>query len=597
MASLDVVAWLLLIGSALILIGIASSLVARRFGAPLLFVFLLIGMLAGQDGPGGIVFNDYQATYLVGSTALAIILFDGGLRTRLSIFRGVLVPALLLATVGVVLTTAILAVIIAFVLDFSWLESALLGGIVASTDAAAVFFLLRSGGLQLRPKVGAILEIESGTNDPIAMFLTVLLTGLVLSDGVAGGSLVVLDLVRQGLIGAALGTAGGFAAVWCLNRLDLPSGLHPLLVSAAVVLVFALSGLVGGSGFLAVYLMGLVLGNRPIRAYPSIVSFHEAATWLSQIVMFLVLGLLVTPTTLVEYAVPGVIIAVLLILLARPAAVVLCLLPFGLQWRELGFVSWVGLRGAVSIFLAAIPTLAGVPEADAYFNVAFFVVLISLVVQGWSIRPLAMKLGLALPGNAPSVSRVELDLPGQVDQELVGYPLSEDAPVLALGALPPWVRLVMVVRKETIHSAEEAGTLRPGDYAYFLVPPQRVDRLDRLFTPRQSLSPPFGELPVNTDAAIAALAELYGLVVPQGDEELTVCDFMLKYLDDEPETGDALVVGDATLVVREAGDGEIRRIGLQLPELTASGFNLDRLSRLRQDAASLWQRTRTRVRP
>lgn len=589
MDSIDSAHAVLLVGAFLVLVGIASSLVAQRFGAPLLFVFLLIGMLAGQDGPGGLVFNDYQATYLVGSVALAIILFDGGLRTRLSRFRGALMPACLLSTVGVIITASVVAVFVAWIFGFSWLEAALLGAIVASTDAAAVFFLLRSGGLRLRPKVGDVLEIESGTNDPIAVFLTVLLTGLILAGAVQPDLSLLINLANHALIGAVLGVAAGFIVTWLLNRIDFPTGLHPLFVSAAVLVIFALIALLGGSGLLGVYLMGLVIGNRSVRALPAVVSFHNAITWLSQIVMFLVLGLLVVPSKLIEYIVPGLVIALLLIFVARPVAVWACLVLFGFRPRELLFISWVGLRGAVSIFLAAIPMLSGVPHAEAYFNAAFFVVLISLLLQGWTIRPLALRLGLAMPDDRPQVSRMELDLPGQLEQELVAYPIDSDSPVLDSDHLPGWVRLAFVVRDGAIIAPEQTGTLRPRDYAYFLVPPARVRRLDRLIAPRHPHERPFGELTVNGEAGIGEIAELYDLGVPDEIRGMSVGEFIAKQLDDEPQLGDAIIVGDGTLVVREVADARITKAGLQLPELTAEGLPTEQV---RAFVTKSWSRLR-----
>ena len=449
----------LLLGAALVLAGILSSLVATRFGAPLLLVFLGIGMLAGEDGPGGIRFDNYEATYLVGSLALAIILFDGGLRTRLSRFRGTLAPSVLLATLGVVGTAGLTGLIAAQVLHLPPARGLLLGAIVASTDAAAVMFLLQGGGLQLRQRVGAVLEIELGINDPVAVFLTVLLTEIVLRGHEPSTFELVLDVIERGLIGAALGAAGGFAVVRLLNRVDLPSGLHPLFVMASAVLIFALAERAHGSGFLAVYLAGLVVGNRPVRAFPTIQSFHETATWFCQIVMFVVLGLLVTPSNLLPYLPEALLIAAFLILVGRPFVVALCLAPFGFSLAETAFISWVGLRGAVSIFLAAVPTLAGAPGAYIYFNVAFVVVLVSLLVQGWTLTSAARRLGLALPRTAPVPKRVELDLPGQLDQEMVGYAIPRGSRILVHRALPDWARLTLVVRGNAILDPAAAGPL------------------------------------------------------------------------------------------------------------------------------------------
>ena len=362
MHGLDLVNTAIFVGAALVLMGIFSSLIATRAGAPLLLVFLVVGMLAGQDGPGGIVFNDYRVTYLVGMIALSIILFDGGLRTRLSVFRGVLAPSLLLATVGVVITAVVAGGAAWLVLDLEPIGALLLGTIIASTDAAAVFFLLRTGGLRLQHRVGATLEIESGTNDPIAVFLVIILTQYILAGGGTPGWELAMELGQQAFLGAAFGLGGGFALVAMLNRLSMPGGLHPLFVVAGAITISAFTSLLGGSGLLAVYIAGLVMANRPVRAYPSIVGFHDAVTWLCQIVMFLVLGLLVTPSTLWHYAPQGILVALVLTLVARPLAVWICLWRFGFAVKEKLFISWVGLRGAVSIFLAAIPMLGGRAE-------------------------------------------------------------------------------------------------------------------------------------------------------------------------------------------------------------------------------------------
>ena len=376
--SLDL--WLL-IGSLLVLAGIASSLVATRFGAPMLLVFLALGMLAGEDGIGGIAFEDYRLTYAVGSLALAIILFDGGLRTRLDQVKGAVAPAVILASLGVALTAALTAIAVRQLLGLGWAESLLMGSIIASTDAAAVFFLLRANGLHLQRRVGATLEMESSSNDPIAIFITLTLIGMLGIDHDATWLELAAQLARQVALGGLVGWLGGRCIALALNRLELPSGLHPLLAVAGAVAVFAFSNVLGGSGYLAVYLAGVVIGNRPVRAFANVLSVQDAATWLAQMVMFLVLGLLVTPSRLLESAWVALAVAAFLMLIARPLAVALCLAPFGFRKREIAFISWVGLRGAVGIFLASIPMLVGIENAQLYFNIAFVVVLVSLLVQ------------------------------------------------------------------------------------------------------------------------------------------------------------------------------------------------------------------------
>jgi cell volume regulation protein A len=568
MAGVTLVQTALLLGAALVLVGILSSLVATRFGAPLLLVFLAIGMLAGEDGPGGISFDNFEATYLVGSFALAVILFDGGLRVRLGRLRGTLGPSLVLATVGVVGTAALTGLAAAAVLDVPLTQGLLLGSIVASTDAAAVLFLLQSGGLQLRQRVGTVLEVESGINDPAAIFLTVLLTEIVLSGHEPSVLDVVRDVAQRGVIGAAFGVGGGLVVVRLLNRIDMPSGLHPLLVMASAVLIFAAAEVAEGSGFLAVYLAGFVVGNRPVRAFPAIQSFLGTATWFCQIVMFVVLGLLVTPSNLLPYLLPALTIAAFLILVGRPLMVVLCLAPFRFSLAEIGFVSWIGLRGAVSIFLAAVPTLAGAPGAYIYFNVAFVVVLVSLLVQGWTLTSTARRLGLALPRTTSAVKRVELDLPGQHDEEMVGYPILRGSRILVHRALPDWVRPALVVRGNALLEPTAADALQAGDYAYFLVSPVRVSRLDRLFAASgpDAAATTFGELPVHADVAVGPLADFYGLRVSEAERALTVAELFAHRFEDVPHEGESLDLGTAILVVRAVEPSGVSLATLRLAD-------------------------------
>src|SRR5256714_7611701 len=394
MAALDTISIGILLGALLVLAGIMSSLVAMRFGAPLLLVFLIVGMVAGEAGPGGLQFDDVRTTYVVGSIALALILFDGGLRTRFATFRSVLAPAVTLATAGVLLTAALTAPVAKYLLGMSWTEALLVGAVVASTDAAAVFFLIHARGLRLRPRVGTTLEVESGSNDPFAVLLTIILVEF-LTVGDRSWQHVLAVFVKQAALGTVIGILGGRAIVVVLNRLGLAQGLHAPFVASSALVIFGLAAVVHASGFLAVYLAGLVVGNQPTRAHNTVVVFLDAVTWLAQIVMFVLLGLLVWPLRLLGSMWPALTVAVTLMLVARPLAVVLCLAPFRFSWREKAFISWVGLRGAVGIFLASIPLLVGLPKAYLYFDIAFVGVLASLLVQGWSIAWAARRLHVA----------------------------------------------------------------------------------------------------------------------------------------------------------------------------------------------------------
>ena len=576
----------LALGATLILLGILSSLLASRFGTPLLLVFLVVGMLAGIDGPGGIEFSDYRLTYLIGSCALAIILFDGGLRTRLAETREALAPSLTLATIGVVLTAVLIGVFAYLVLGYDLTEGLLLGSIVASTDAAAVFFLLKTGGLQLKPRIGSMLEIESGSNDPVAVFLTLVLVELAVAHSSPGlGTLT--EFARQAVLGGAMGVAGGTLATVAINRLTLPGGLHPLFVIALTVSMFGMTSYFDGSGFLAVYVAGLVVGNSSIRAYPVISKFLESATWLCQIVMFLMLGLLVTPSNLIEYAPQGLAIALFLMIIGRPAAVWVCLKPFGFKPPEINFVSWVGLRGAVSIFLATVPTLAGAPNAPMYFNVAFFVVLISLLVQGWTIAPAARFFGMALKRTAASTSRVEIDLPGQTDNEMVGYPVRPDSyAALRPASLPAWLKPVIVVRDGVVKNAAEAGQIKSGDYAYFISPQDRVNRLDRLFTPLSAEAlaaakrTAFGEFAVSPDAPLSDLAKFYEIQVPPKLAGLTVAEAFSARHGHRLHTGSRLTLANyAELVARVVEDGKVLKASLRLEDVVDLSMRSPQLPR------------------
>ncbi|GGF74035.1 K+/H+ antiporter [Azorhizobium oxalatiphilum] len=563
----------LLIGSALVVLGTVSSILAARFGAPILLVFLLLGILAGESGPGQIHFSDYWATYMVGSAALAVILFDGGLRMRASTMRGALAPAILLSTVGVTITAGLVALAALPLLGLSPLQSLLVGSIVASTDAAAVLFLVRAQGLRLGRRLGAVIEIESATNDPMAVFLTVALVEILASGAADPGWMLAVGLVQQLALGAAIGVAGGFGLALLLNRLDLPGGLHPALVVAVAVFIYAAAAMVHGSGFLAVYLAGLVLGNRPVRSIATITSFHDTVTWLCQIVMFVMLGLLLSPERMVQYVPPALGIAAFLLLVGRPVAVFLCLWPFGFSLREKVFVSWAGLRGAVSIFLATIPMLAQLPGAEAFFNVAFVVVLVSLILHGWSLVFTARRLKVALAEPMRETRRFEIDLPGQSDHELVGYPVTGGTLAVSSGLLPLWARLVMVVRKGQVLTPEAAGVLRAGDYAYLLAPPQRVHQLDPLFMPeeRRKSDAPSG-FPFAGEVRIGDVADLYGLIVPEAERGVTIADAFADRSDDRPLPGMRFPVGSAAIEVLAVDEGRVTQAALRFETLGEEGL-------------------------
>jgi potassium/hydrogen antiporter len=505
----------------------------------------------------------------VGSVALALILFDGGLRTRFASFRSVFAPALALSTIGVLLSAALTTPTAKYLLGIGWIEALLVGAVVASTDAAAVFFLVHAHGLRLRPRVGAALEVESGSNDPFAVFLTIVLIELLLSGG-GSWQHVLGSLAVQAILGTVLGIVGGRIIVLALNRLSLAQGLHAPLVTTSALVIFGLASFMHASGFLAVYLAGLVVGNRPTRAHNTVVVFLDAVTWLAQIVMFVLLGLLASPTRLAEHALPGLAVAATLMVLARPLAVFACLAPFRFSWREKLFISWVGLRGAVGIFLASMPLMVGLANGQLFFDVGFVVVLASLLVQGWTIAWAAHRLHIALPRHDPLPRRVELDLPGQLAQEIVGYPLGPNSPYLRRHLIPSWARPTLVVRDERILTPAEADPVRQGDYVYLLAPPEKAQALDRFFVDMPPPAAPdphlLGDFFVSAQVTLGAVAEIYGLSMAPEAAVISLADHFRDHLGRAPRAGDTLPLDTIVLVVRGVDHDRVSEVGLRLPE-------------------------------
>jgi cell volume regulation protein A len=440
---------------------------------------------------------------------------------------------------------------------------------VASTDAAAVFFLINARGLRLRPRVRGVLEVESGTNDPFAIFLALLLVEVLLR-GDQSWSHALATFLRDAILGCVIGYVGGQIITFVLNRLTLAQGLHAPFVAVSALVVFAFANAVHSSGFLAVYLAGLVVGNKQTRAHNSVVVFLDAVTWLAQIVMFVLLGLLAWPHRLADSLYGSMSVALVLMLVARPAAVFLCLAPFKFHWREMLFISWVGLRGAVGIFLASIPMLVGLPGAYLYFDVAFVVVLSSLLVQGWTVALAARKLDISFARADPLPRRVELDLPGQLAREIVGYPVPANSPFLRRGLIPNWARPTLVIRKEEILTPSEAHPVREGDYVYLLAPPEKAQALDRFFVkmpPPASPDPALlGDFFVPGTATLGALADIYGLQVAADHTEVTLADYFSEQLRRRVKVGDVVELGPIALLAHKVESGRAITVGLRLAE-------------------------------
>lgn len=570
---MDITNQIILFCGGLLLVSIVAGMLSSRIGAPLLLVFLGLGLLAGEDGPGGIDFDDVEAAYLIASLALAVILFDGGLRTPLASVRLAWQPALALATVGVLLTAAITGGVAALLLGLDPLLALLMGAIVASTDAAAVFLLLHQRGMELHQRVSSTLELESGANDPIAVLLTVTLAGLVAAGGepsLEAGA----DLGVQLGLGLAAGLAGGFALGFVINRLELAAGLYPVFAVAAALVVFGGTQEIGGSGFLAVYVAGIVAGNRKLRANTLIRRFHDGIAWVAQITMFVMLGLLVTPHDLVDDLAVAAVVAVVLIFVARPLAVALCLWPFRFSRRERGFVAWVGLRGAVPIFLAMIPILMGVPEAERLFNIAFLVVIASLLLQGWTVPWVARALDIELPPQPEPAGRSDIDLPSRLDRDLIGYRVEAGSPAAGRSLddlhLPRRARLLVTLRDQAVVPRSRLERLLPDDYVLAICPPEQVLALDRLFAARRGMAPErvqrhLGDFVLDASAPLSLVAGLYDLALDT-DGESTLGEWVQARLGGRPAVGDAVAVGTAELVVREIQGGHVRQVGLRLEQ-------------------------------
>lgn len=563
----------ILVGALLLLAAIVASDLSSRIGLPLLLVFLVLGMLAGEDGPGGIRYDNFDASYVVGTLALAVIIFDGGLRTRRQTFRVAPAPALVLATLGVVGTAALLGVFAAWVLGIGWLEGMLLGAIVGSTDAAAVFALLRTAGATLKQRIASTLEIESASNDPMAIFLTIALLELLLAGGRTLDAAVLLSFVRQFGIGALLGLGGGWLLVKLINRLTLVSGLYPLLAAAGALVVFGITTQAGGSGYLAIYVTGLVLGNLPLRSGQNILRVHDGLAWLAQIVMFVLLGLLLTPSQLLDVALPALAIAAFLMLVARPLAASVCLLPFRFPWREHVYIGWVGLRGAVPVVLAMFPIIYGLPDARLYFNVAFFLVLVSLLVQGWTLAPAARWLALEAPAATEPLQRITLDVPGHYEHEILGYEVHAGSAIagrdLAGVTMPVDAQVVAVMRVGRPQPLAPGTTVQSGDRVYLLARADDLTPLSRLFDPhldpaRLAQHRYFGSFVLNGDAVAGDLAAVYGFSVPPEVAHQTLAQILGDRFHGRVGVGDNLTLGGAELVVREIERDKVTRVGLRL---------------------------------
>lgn len=609
---MDTLNILYLVSAVLIFVSIMTTTLSARLGVPLLLFFLGVGILAGEEGILGIEFNQYGLANFIGQAALACILLDGGLRTSLKSFRVGLKPAVLLATWGVLATVVALGFFITWLLEVDWRLGMLIAAIVGSTDAAAVFSLLRNGGVKLNDRVQATLEIESGANDPLAILLVTALIAVNLDPASQTIGSVIQLLFTQIGVGLVMGLLAGYVLSRLLPKVHLAEGMYAILIMSAGFAVFSATNLLGGSGFLAVYLTGVAIGNTKVRATEHVLRVMDSFAWLSQAVLFVVLGLLVLPSSLLGVWHYSLIIFLFLLFVARPFAVVSSILPFGFKARELGFISWVGLRGAVPITLAIIPVTMAVPKADLAFNIAFGVVILSLLVQGATIPSMARLFRVWVPTNEEPKEQHEIWVGNNASITLYEFEVTEGA--FAVGRNPinisskfnaKEVQLFAVVRNDRLVSVNDETRLKAGDGVWYAMSGDYATSIAKIFnntaTQYQKASQFYGDWLLSPHVRIADLPffkAATGVVkkkspnlplgildvftpTPQNgdllgvDAELiekleasknqTIEEYMLEHLSAEPVSGDRVALNENwSLIVRDVdGQGRLRGIGLK----------------------------------
>lgn len=561
---------LILGGAILLLVGILSSKLSTRVGLPVLVLFILVGMLAGEDGIGRIEFDNYAVAHGIGTWALAVILFDGGLRTPIPSIRLAWKPAFVLATAGVALTAAVTGWAASWMLGLPILYGLLLGSIVSSTDAAAVFSILRSGGLHLKRRLNSTLEIESGSNDPMAVLLTLALIQVILGTERTNAGIALFFLQQLG-VGAVVGIAIGKLSTALINRIQLgAAGLYPVLAAVCGLLAYGAAAIIGGNGFLSVYVAGIVLGNSRIVFQRGTLLLHDGFAWIAQMVMFIMLGLLSTPSDLITVAPSGFLLAAVLIFVARPAMVLVTMLPFRFRVGELAFLAWAGLKGAVPIILATFPLMFGIPEATTLFNLVFFVVIVSTIAQGWSLRLVADRLGVQGPTLPEPPVALEISSLRHVEGDIVDYSVVDTSRAarrrLRQLALPDGAVVALITRDAQFIPPRGSTEIIPGDHVFIVLRPETRSLVDHLFGSGDDADAKLileAEFPLQGTTTVADLLDFYGLRIDAPDE-VTLDQVLHERLGRYPEVGDSVIAGAVSLRVREMIENRIEWVGLSV---------------------------------
>lgn len=572
-----------LVCSILVFLSVLGSMLSARFGLPLLVIFLGVGMLAGEEGMLKIPFNNFFFANLLGQASLAVILLDGGLRTSMNSFRMVLKPASVLATWGVLATVAILGAFVAWILQFSpvgehvdWRFGFLMAAIIGSTDAGAVFSVLRTSGVRLNERVQATLEIESGANDPMAIFLVSALILMNLNPQEQTVQSFAVMLVQQMGLGIVMGWIFGHVLAAVLPKIRLAEGMYSLLIVSGGTIIFATTNLIGGSGFLAIYLAGLVIGNRKTRATEHVLQVMDGMAWMAQVVLFVVLGLLVLPSHMLHFAPYALAIWLFMTFVARPIAVFSGLLPFGYRAKEMGFISWVGLRGAVPVTLAIMPVMDGVPNAHMLFNLTFGVVILSLLIQGMTVPMMARLFKVRVPTTYEPRDSREIWVGNRTSIHIFEYVVRKGAFVVGrhpdeIAKRVEGVRVFAFVREGLLHPLEKTSSLRSGDSVWFLAEDDdHNDAIARAFNDtiveRREKSEFFGEWVVSPKVILGELSLLDDGTLDALTQAMTVEEFIHASAAVAPVVGDHHKLGRHwLLVVRETDDdGHIVAVGLKM---------------------------------